>query len=115
MTTRFDDLYPIFVNNQISNVIMKVDIQSSEIFLCQSGYQIFDLINVVLVQMEWIDIKRIKNDAEFIIEFFNKRNYLSLSTKDCQILNTTNSNYTNWGTPDDIYWIKSDYYHLCLT
>jgi FkbM family methyltransferase len=113
VTTRFDDLYPIFIKNKISIAIMKIDIQLSEIFLCQSGYKIFDSINIVLVQMEWSDIKLKKDYADFIIDFFTERNYLSVSTDNCQILNSTNTNYTTWGTPFDIYWIKSDYYHIC--
>jgi hypothetical protein len=94
---------------------MKVDIQLSEIFLCQSGYKIFDSINIVLVQMEWSDIKFKRDHANFIINFFTKRNYLSVATNNCQIFNSTNTNYTTWGTPHDIYWIKSNYYHICQT
>jgi len=112
LTTRFDDLYPILINNQISNAIMKVDIQLSEIFLCQSGSKIFDSINIALVQMEWSDIKLNKYYADFIIEFFTQRNYLPVATDNCKVLNSTNTNYTTWGTPYDIYWIKSDYYHI---
>jgi hypothetical protein len=115
MTTRFDDLYPIIINNQISNAIMKIDIQLSEIFLCQTGAKIFDSINIVLVQLEWSDIKLKKDHADFIIDFFTQRDYLPVATDNCRILNATNTNYTTWGTPHDIYWIKSDYYQICPT
>ena len=65
--------------------------------------------------MEWVDIKWLPDRADFIIDFFNERNYSPVSTHDCQILNQTSSNYTTWGTPHDIYWIKATYYHLCQT
>lgn len=115
MTTRFDDLYPIFVNNEISDVIMKIDIESSEIFLFETATQMFASVNIVLVQMEWSSIKLNKDHALFIMDFFYKRNYLSVSTANCQILDSTKSNYTTWGTPHDIYWIKSNYFHICPT
>ncbi|CAF1446514.1 unnamed protein product, partial [Didymodactylos carnosus] len=35
-TIRFDDLLPIFIDRQVRSAIMKVDIQSSESFLCAS-------------------------------------------------------------------------------
>ncbi|CAF1539288.1 unnamed protein product [Adineta ricciae] len=112
-TIRFDDLLPLFIDRQIENAIMKVDIQSSENFLCASGEKIFDSINIPFILMEWVDIKWITNRADFIIDFFIQRSYFPVSTYNCQILNHTTSNYTTWGTPHDIYWIKSNYYHLC--
>lgn len=94
---------------------MKIDIESAEIFLFQTANRIFDSINIVLVQMEWASIKLNQNYAQFIMNFFYKRNYLSVSTANCQILNSTTSNYTTWGTPHDIYWIKRRYFHICPT
>ena len=94
---------------------MKVDIESSEIFLCQSGHKIFDTVNIILVQMEWASIKLIKKDAEYIIDFFTQRGYLPIAITDCQILDSTKSNYATWGSPNDIYWIKSKYYNVCKT
>ncbi len=82
LTARFDDLYPIFVNNEITNAIMKIDVESSEIFLYQSGNRIFDSVNIALVQTEWSAIKLKKEDAEYTIDFFTKRGYLPLSTAD---------------------------------
>ena len=115
VTTRFDDLYPMFIQNDLSDVIIKIDIESAEIFLFQTADRIFDSINIVLVQMEWASIKLNQNYAQFIMNFFYKRNYLSVSTANCQILNSKTSNYTTWGSPHDIYWIKRSYFRICPT
>ncbi|CAF0920642.1 unnamed protein product [Didymodactylos carnosus] len=112
-TIRFDGLLPIFIDRQIQSAIMKIDIQSSEGFLCASGSQIFDSANIVFVQMEWDDIKWQADQAEFIIDFFIRRNYVTTATDNCQILNQTRNNYTTWGTPHDVFWIKSSHLHLC--
>jgi hypothetical protein len=92
---------------------MKVDIQSSESYLCLSGSVLFDTVNIVLVQMEWTEIKWNENQVEIIFDFFTRRDYLPVATNNCQILNRTTSNYTTWGSPHDILWIKSKHLNIC--
>ena len=41
-TIRFDDILPLLKQNNVRRAIMKVDIEGSEHFLCNTGHQIFE-------------------------------------------------------------------------
>jgi FkbM family methyltransferase len=56
-TIRFDDILPILKEKNIRNAVMKVDIQWSETFLCESGNETFDYVNIPVVLMEWDPVK----------------------------------------------------------
>ncbi len=109
-TIRFDDLISIVNERNISNAIIKIDIETSEHFLCQTGQLMFDQINIPFVMMEWANIKTISTKANLIRDFFVNRHYLPYNSETCQPQKETN--YALWKS-QDIYWIKNSYEHLC--
>jgi len=109
-TIRFDDLIFIVNERNISNAIIKIDIETSEHFLCETGQLMFDQINIPFVMMEWANIKTISTKANLIRDFFVNRHYLPYNSETCQPQKETN--YALWKS-QDIYWIKNSYEHLC--
>jgi len=109
-TIRFDDLIPIVNERNIHQAIIKIDIETSEHFLCQTGELMFNQINIPFVMMEWANIKEISAKANLIRDFFINRHYIPYDPDTCQPQNKTN--YRLWNS-QDIYWIKHDYAHLC--
>ena len=112
-TVRFDDLLPIVHERKIHEAIIKIDIETSEHFLCETGSTMFDRVNFVFVMMEWDNIKNIPTRANIIVKFFARRNYVAVNAKTCQV-HSNQTNYVNWNT-QDIYWIKNNWLHLCDT
>ena len=52
-TIRLDDLLPILIERKVQSVLIKIDIEGSEVYMCESGSKVFDLIDVQLVMMDW--------------------------------------------------------------
>ncbi len=109
-TIRFDDLIPIVNERNIDQAIIKIDIETSEHFLCETGELMFNQINIPFVMMEWANIKAISTKANLIRDFFINRHYIPYDPDTCQLQNKTD--YRLWNS-QDIYWIKHDYIHLC--
>ena len=109
-TIRFDDLLPIFNQRNIAHAIIKIDIETSEHFLCQTGQLIFNQINIPFIMMEWATIKTLPSRANLILKFFLSRDYIPFNSETCQPQHQMD--YRLWNT-QDICWIKHNYAHLC--
>jgi FkbM family methyltransferase len=109
-TMRFDDLVSIIKERNIREAVIKIDIETSEHYLCETGQQIFNKINIPFVMMEWANIKQLPERANLIQEFFIKHDYIPFNSETCQP--EPEKNYQHWKT-QDIYWIKQNYTHLC--
>jgi len=109
-TVRFDDLISIVQERNIREAIIKIDIETSEHFLCETGQLMFNEINIPFVMMEWANIKTIPTRANLIRDFFINRHYIPYDPETCQRQNKTN--YLLWKS-QDIYWIKHNYTHFC--
>jgi FkbM family methyltransferase len=109
-TVRFDDLISIVQERNIREAIIKIDIETSEHFLCETGQLMFNEINIPFVMMEWAIIKTISTRANLIRDFFINRHYIPYDPETCQRQNKTN--YLLWKS-QDIYWIKHNYTHFC--
>ncbi|CAF1427123.1 unnamed protein product [Rotaria sordida] len=107
-TITFDELLPILVARGVRGAIIKIDIESSESFVVESGSRVFDALEIPFVQMEWIHVRSYFDRAKVIIDFFVKRNYDPKSYS-CQLLNTTQ--YATW--PSDVCWIKRNVSNFC--
>ncbi|CAF4015002.1 unnamed protein product [Rotaria sordida] len=107
-TIKFDELLPILVARGVRGAIIKIDIESSESFVVESGSRVFDALEIPFVQMEWIHVRSYFDRAKVIIDFFVKRNYDPKSYS-CQLLNTTQ--YATW--PYDVCWIKRNVSNFC--
>ena len=110
-TIRFDDLLPIVSERNIKEAIIKIDIETSEHFLCETGSKMFDRVNIVFVMMEWANIKHLPARASVIVQFFVRRHYVSVNADTCQV-HSDQTNYLKWKS-QDIYWIKKNSLHLC--
>ncbi|UJR32726.1 hypothetical protein I4U23_020185 [Adineta vaga] len=109
-TIRFDDLLPIVYERNIHEAIIKIDIETSEHYLCETGERMFNFINIPFVMMEWANIKTMPVRANLIQLFFTTRHYIPYDPETCQPQNDTN--YHTWKS-QDIYWIKLNYEYLC--
>jgi FkbM family methyltransferase len=109
-TIRFDDLLSVMNERNIQEAVIKIDIETSEHFLCETGEQMFNQVNIPFVMMEWANIKSITARATLIYKFFIKRNYIPFNSETCQP--ETEKDFRQWST-QDIYWIKKNYTHFC--
>jgi FkbM family methyltransferase len=109
-TIRFDDLLPLVSERNISDAIIKIDIELSEHFLCETGQLMFEQINIPFIMMEWANIKSIPTKANLIRDFFINRHYLPYDPVTCQP--QKERDYRHWNS-QDIYWIKNNHVHLC--
>lgn len=104
-TIRLNDLLPIVLERKIQSAVIKIDIEGSEVYMCETGSKLLDLIDVQLVVMEWGHgfRKRYQERYQLIVDFFTQRDYVPTDTQ-CVALNLA-----QWGTqvwPGNIYWIK---------
>ena len=109
-TFRFDELLLIVRQRNIREAIIKIDIELSEHFLCETGSVMFDRINIPFVMMEWANIKSIPTRADLIQSFFTQRQYTPFSPSTCTA--ELEKDYRRWNS-QDIIWIKRNYEHLC--
>ncbi|CAF3945845.1 unnamed protein product [Rotaria sp. Silwood1] len=101
-TIRFDDILPVLQKNHVRSAIMKVDIEGSEHLLCETGHAIFDQFDVPVIQMEWQYVRRYKNRAEIVLNFFKKHHYIA--TRDICLQLDAAQAFQSW--PSDVYWVK---------
>jgi FkbM family methyltransferase len=105
-TIQFDDLLPILIERNVETAMIKIDIETSESYMCQTGSKIFDRINIPYVMMEWNRLRvHHKKRYQFIIDFFTARNYVA-TDDNCKELKTEEWLKT-W--PGNIFWIKRTY------
>ncbi|CAF4313755.1 unnamed protein product [Rotaria sp. Silwood2] len=103
-TIRFDDLLPILIERKVQSVLIKIDIEGSEGFMCEAGSKTFDLIDIQLIIMEWGHgfRKWHRKRYEFMTLFFTERQYI-VTDVFCNKLNLTEWE-TTW--PGNVFWIK---------
>ncbi len=108
-TIRFDDILPILKERNIRNAVMKVDIQWAESFLCETGNETFDYVNIPVVLMEWDPVPHYRDRMSLVLHFFIGRGYVP--TEDmCKVLDESNA-FQSW--PGDIYWMKMNRSEIC--
>jgi hypothetical protein len=108
-TIRFDDILPIFKDKNIRNAVMKVDIQWSEIYLCEAGGKIFDYVNIPVILMEWDRVSHYTIPMAIVLQFFIGRGYVATKNM-CDVLDQRNA-FHSW--PSDIYWMKMNLSEIC--
>lgn len=84
-TMRFDDILHILITRNIRTAVMKVDIQWSEVFLCQTGNQTFEHIDIPVAPHY-----RILLSMTIIVEFFTSCGYIP-TIDTCTELSLTNA------------------------
>jgi FkbM family methyltransferase len=103
---RFDDLLPILKNHGVRSALIKIDIETSESYMCETGVKVFEEIDIPFVMMEWHTWRmNHQKRYQFIVDFFTERNYIS-TDDNCKQLNTSEW-LTKW--PASIFWIKRIY------
>jgi FkbM family methyltransferase len=108
-TIRFDDILPILKEKNIRNAVMKVDIQWAETYLCDTGNETFDYVNLPVVLMEWDSGAHLHEAMRNVLQFFIGRGYVATADM-CKVLNETDA-LESW--PSDIYWMKMDRSEIC--
>jgi FkbM family methyltransferase len=107
-TIRFDDILPILLAYRVRAVLMKIDIEGSESFVVESGYRVFDTLNIPYVQMEWMHTVKYPERVRVVLNFFSQRHYLPM-TDQCQPLKLTEC--STW--PIDVFWLKQNRSGFC--
>ena len=103
---RFDDLLPILLRRRVRTALMKIDIETSESYMCATGAKVFQQIDIPFVMMEWHSW-RVNHQARYqsIVDFFTERDYLPTNER-CQVIQTATW-LTDW--PGNVFWIKKVY------
>ncbi|CAF1526474.1 unnamed protein product, partial [Rotaria sp. Silwood1] len=101
-TIQFDDILPVLQKNHVRSAIMKVDIEGSEHLLCETGHAVFEQFDIPVIQMEWQYVRRYKNRAEIVLNFFKKHHYIA--TRDICLQLDAAQAFQSW--PSDVYWVK---------
>ncbi len=102
----FDDLLPILIKRGVKSALIKIDIETSESYMCQTGSKIFDQIDIQFIQMEWHHWRvNHQKRYQFIVDFFNQRHYIPTDSN-CKPLQVSQW-LTDW--PGNIFWIKQIY------
>ncbi|UJR32573.1 hypothetical protein I4U23_020034 [Adineta vaga] len=70
---------------RIRNAVMKIGIQSSEVFLCETGQETFDYLNLPVILIEWDIGTRYDDRLHKVLKFFRERGYVSTSNM-CEVL-----------------------------
>ena len=108
-TMRFDDILPILKKKNMRNIVMKVDIQWSEIHLCATGGKVFDYANIPIILMEWDRGPEYTTRMNSVLRFFIGRGYVATADM-CKTLKEADA-ITSW--PSDIYWVKLNQSEIC--
>ena len=107
-TIEFNDLLPFLVARGVRAALMKIDIEGSEVFAIDKGEKIFDQLDIPLILMEWLWIRRYSSRVDFLLKFFNQRNYQA-KTIGCQPLSL--DQHVHW--PSNMIWLKKDRLNFC--
>ena len=108
-TIRFDDLLPVLKKKNIRHAVMKVDIQWSEVYLCETGGKIFDYVNIPVILMEWERVMKHLFRMSAVLHFFLSRGYVATADM-CKVLEYIDA-FRSW--PADIFWIKMNQSEFC--
>lgn len=108
-TIRFDDILPVFKAKNIRNAVMKVDIQFSEVYLCETGDKIFNYVNIPVILMEWEQSPHYVTRMKGVISNLVGRGYVATADM-CTTLNESDA-FRSW--PSDIYWMKMNRSEIC--
>ena len=108
-TIRFDEVLPILQQRNIRQAVMKVDIQWSEVYLCETGGKIFDYVNIPVILMEWERVIKHLFRMNAVLYFFLGRGYVP-TTDMCNTLEQIDA-FRSW--PSEIYWIKMNQSDIC--
>lgn len=101
-TILFDDIVP-YLPKEYTKAILKIDIESFEIFAFENAELLFTRLDIRLVYMEWNNFPTMKPEFDRIvvmIEFFETRDFRAFDNE--KMLD--GKNFTNW--PWDIVWKK---------
>ncbi|CAF1265900.1 unnamed protein product [Adineta ricciae] len=106
-TIKFDDLLPILIQRKVKTAMIKIDIETSESYICATGAKIFDQINIPYIMMEWHSW-RVKHQQryQYIVDFMTARGYIPVDAS-CKELNP--NDWLNLSWPGNIFWIKKSY------
>ncbi|CAF1504178.1 unnamed protein product [Adineta steineri] len=105
-TIRFDDVLPILIARNVKTAMIKIDIETSESFMCESGLKIFEQINIPYIMMEWHHRRsKYQERYQFIVNFFTARDYVATNEL-CRELKIEDW-LKNW--PGNIFWLKRKY------
>lgn len=105
-TIRFDDLLPILERRGVRSALIKIDIETSESYMCETGSNVFQQIDIPFVMMEWHHWRvNHQKRYQFIVDFFTQRNYMPTDIN-CKELETSKW-LKHW--PGNIFWIKRIY------
>lgn len=108
-TIRFDELLPILQMKNIRNAVMKVDIQWSEVYLCETGGKIFDYVDIPVILMEWERVMKHLFRMSAVLDFLLGRGYVP-TTDMCHTLEQIDA-FRSW--PSEIFWIKMNQSDIC--
>ena len=57
-TIKFDEILPILKQRKVRKALLKIDIETSESFVFQSGHEVFHSIDIPFIMMEWAHVKK---------------------------------------------------------
>jgi len=111
-TILFDDIVPylplknVETNEKFEKAVLKIDIESFEIFAFEHASLLFDTLDIKYIFMEWVLIAtKVSNDYEnkviALIDFFYERDYEPLGDNNKLL---ERKNWKTWTT--DILWIR---------
>ena len=101
-TIRFDDILPFLKMNDVQRAIIKIDIEGSEHFLCNTGHRIFQYLQIPVVLMEWQNIRKYKNRGNTVLRFFMDHGYIPTQNMNQKLVWT--EAYKSW--PWNVYWMN---------
>ncbi|CAF3351852.1 unnamed protein product [Rotaria sp. Silwood2] len=105
-TIQFDDILPLLEVRGARSALMKIDIETPESYMCQTGSKIFERIDIPFVMMEWHHWRvNHQKRCQFIVDFFTRHNYVP-TDEGCRDL-ATDTWVTKW--PGNVFWIKRIY------
>ncbi|CAF0719885.1 unnamed protein product [Adineta steineri] len=108
-TIRLDDILPKIQQTKISSFVMKIDIESAEYYVFESGKELFDSLDIPLIMMEWDKMHYNIERGNFVLRFLKTRKYIPI-TDTCQELNETEV-FSKW--PANVFWTKMNRTSIC--
>ncbi|CAF1020559.1 unnamed protein product [Rotaria sp. Silwood1] len=105
-TIRFDEILPLLEARGVRRALIKIDIETSESYMCETGLKVFERIDIPFVMMEWHHWRvNHQKRYQFIVDFFTRLNYVP-TDEECKDLET-DTWLTKWS--GNVFWIKRIY------
>ena len=101
-TIQFDDILPFLKMNDVQRAIIKIDIEGSEHFLCNTGHRIFQYLQIPVVLMEWENTRKDKNRGNIVLRFFMDHGYIPTHNMNQKLVLT--EAFKSW--PYNVYWMN---------